>query len=170
MEAMVRRHFTREKRCKANPLTQALTRTLTPTLSLALTLTRCTQLTEAERIGQQVRAIGHLVIATFSDAVTWLSPLQVGAIGGVLKKGSLTFLDQRRCNNAIGLTLFLTLALNLTLTLTLTNHPGPTLTRWNNIAIGLTKLGLANEVLRRAVLALDESVLTEAAVALLTLT
>ena len=126
---MVRRHFTREKRCKANPLTQALTRTLTPTLSLALTLTRCTQLTEAERIGQQVRAIGHLVIATFSDAVTWLSPLQVGAIGGVLKKGSLTFLDQRRCNNnTIGLTFFLTLALNLTLTLTLTNHAGPTLT------------------------------------------
>ena len=80
-------------------LTQALTRTLTPTLSLALTLTRCKQLTEAERIGQQVRAIGHLVITTFGDAVTWLSPLQVGAIGGVLKKGSLTFLDQRRCNN-----------------------------------------------------------------------
>ena len=65
---------------------------------------------------------------------------------------------------------FLTLALAPNLTLTLTNHPGPTLTRWNNIAIGLTKLGLANEVLRRAVLALDETVLTEAAVALITLT
>ena len=45
----------------------------------------------------------------------------MGAIGGVLRKGSLTFLDQRRWgNNAIGPTLTLTLTLNLTLVLTLT--------------------------------------------------
>jgi len=44
----------------------------------------------------------------------------VGAIGGVLKKGSLTFLDQRRWGIAIGPTLTLTLTLNLTLVLILT--------------------------------------------------
>ena len=44
----------------------------------------------------------------------------MGAIGGVLKKGSLTFLDQRRWGIAIGPTLTLTLTLNLTLVLILT--------------------------------------------------
>ena len=63
-------------------------------------------LTEAERIGAEV-----------------------GAIGGVLKAGSLTFLDQRR---------------------------------WNNLAIALTKLGLSNDEIRRAVVDADESVLTDA--------
>ena len=69
------------------------------------------KLTEAERIGQEV-----------------------GAIGGVLKPGSLTFLDQRR---------------------------------FNNIAIALTKLGLSNEVVYDAVMAMDESVLTPNRVELL---
>ena len=68
-------------------------------------------LTEAERIGAEV-----------------------GAIGGVLKAGSLTFLDQRR---------------------------------WNNLAIALTKLGLSNDEIRRAVLDADESVLTPDALDLL---
>ena len=104
-----------------------------------------------------------------ADGVTWLSSLQVGAIGGVLKKGSLTFLDQRRCSIAIGPTPFLSPTLTQNLTLIL-NHPNLTLTRWNNIAIGLTKLGLCNNVLRRAVLTLDETVLTEAAVDLPTRT
>ena len=68
-------------------------------------------LTEAERIGAEV-----------------------GAIGGVLKAGSLTFLDQRR---------------------------------WNNLAIALTKLGLSNDEIRRAVVDADESVLTPDALDLL---
>ena len=66
------------------------------------------------------RACCNLVLVTLGPTVTWLSPLQVGAIGGVLKKGSLTFLDQRRWGIAIGPTLTLTLTLNLTLVLILT--------------------------------------------------
>ena len=85
VQALVRDHFVRERAAK--------------------------QLSEAERVGQEV-----------------------GAIGGVLKKGSLTFLDQRR---------------------------------WNNIAIGLSKLGLDNATIRTAVVAADESVLTPSAVELL---
>lgn len=68
-------------------------------------------LSEAERIGQEV-----------------------GAIGGVLKPGSLTFLDQRR---------------------------------FNNLAIALTRLGMADEAIKAAVEAMDESVLSPARVELL---
>ena len=57
-------------------------------------------------------------------------------VGGVLKPGSLTFLDQRR---------------------------------FNNLAIALTKLGLPNEEIRRAVLAADESVLTPDVLALVSI-
>ena len=58
----------------------------------------------------------------------------MGAIGGVLKPGSLTFLDQRR---------------------------------FNNLAIALTKLALPNDAIRRAVVAMDEAVLTPSRVELL---